>query len=583
MDPTHSKQPTNNPFANTNTTLIEQAKIIEKRLLDMSVGETISLGKDLRDSSGKNEAVISFKKIRANEYEVRNGNFSLNSTEAIISGNTVEVTLPVFLKPGDVIRMTVHEETISENPTTQNPSALSVAITNLVPGQKLVIGRINFPDLGGKISRRHCTLTRLDDIKNNGGKTTKIYELSDGARTSYEISVLSEGGYWHNLDYNQTLISGNKIKLFIDNNEILITIPSPHSFDFTNFLCADQDLDSLNFTDIQHSLFARAPSDAEYITGNKIHAEALGAYIKDGLELIRNGDYAKARMHFTQVKALERCGFKLEENRVLYSEAEEITGKIAYDLLSEVAFNSWFMHEQNLVYPSFGELTKKDGQPTEEEQKIINDFNREVVLIYAEEWVHAYQALLNGCISKKAELYSALPRTSQGNPLFNFEEIDVAQFFKEQNVPLSQAFLERYERDKAILLLKHYSSDAEKKLFRDSLILADLNKRIFIGLDTSLDNTCFGRNEGHNYISIAKRADIPEELQPLRAKHIEEQIKENPLIITPLGSGKYEVRPLFGHTFRRDNYGIWRVMQKVQELSSGTTLRLGPSFEFTLP
>lgn len=151
----------------------------------------------------------------------------------------------------------------------------------------------------------------------------------------------------------------------------------------------------------------------------------LETFIQEGLQLMRDGNFASAVSHFENRNAARVLRFKLTFGRgasVSRIPTEEDIGNISHviamDSLNET------IHEGEIGNIKMGTIRIEESLPDNVKQAL----NHEVALVHAEEWVHALQSLKG--------------------PLAGVEdhEIDVLAYYLQHGVPVTQNFIYRHDR-----------------------------------------------------------------------------------------------------------------------------------------
>ena len=611
-----------------------RAARLEHLLFETAPGEAVYISKDLKLQGRHEVALITARSNESGEFEIWNGMPSRTGTR--INGQLIEAA--ALVKPGESFQIGSSLITIPINSREAKTDLLKDIFT-LKVGEALPIGRYYYRgeirgdgtlphQLSVHTSRQHCTLLRAEDAIDSHGKPQRVYQLVDGIHGSEKLFLDTDDGNWEAFEGKVTVGPGRKIK--IGESGPSVEVPDPFR-DFDASLQVKGKVDSsLSQESIEHSiseyaasrseifgrnlnsLSFRAPEDLNSMERQVTVAQAqfLGLHIKEGLNHIATENYAAAIAHFENASVLQACGFTLGEGNVFGRKVPEVTGAIIHEVLEDVAARSWFFPGSRTVQPSFGFIHKatwgeapqsveelsvdilrsmdnirrlrEEASPalTEKETALLKEFNREICLIYAEEWTHAYQHALGMLVSKKGALLNSLPQSLRYAPL---EEFDVREFFGERKVPLSPMYTARYGRDEAHDILRSYATREEKTAIRSLLALADVGETLSFGSGVS------GRARSGTYTIST---EVPEELtleqQLCRTKYLTEQIRPDHLKITPKGAGQYEVAPTApystdGKVFMLDRYRIWRPVYQTQEFPAGTRIRIGTSFEFKLP
>jgi hypothetical protein len=335
------------------------------------------------------------------------------------------------------------------------------------------------------------------------------------------------------------------------------------------------------------SVSFRRPDDLERSELQALpeQAQLLGVHISQGLNLIRAGNYESAVSHFSRADVLKTCGFSLGEGNYFHKRLDTLNGSDLNALITDVAMRSWFMHDSKTVIPSFATVEKASGELTERERRNLREFNRELCLIYAEEWTHAFQHAMGTLVSQKGELIQNLPIRDANS----FSEFDVAEFMSEQRIPLSPTFMDRYGRDHVHEMLRNYSTKAEQNEIRSALALANVGEAIIIGRDP-LQYHALERDQAAHLRTVTLQTptnDLPIPQIGVRDAFMDRQIANAHVRLAPQGDGTYMVEPVSTdpshRIFTRDTHRIWRELSEPQAIQAGTAVRLGTSFEFKLP
>lgn len=297
--------------------------------------------------------------------------------------------------------------------------------------------------------------------------------------------------------------------------------------------------------------------DYAILTVKPDQAQLLGRHIRAGLELLRDKKYIEAVRHFEDEKILEECSFQFVPGN--FFRLRDLHPNTIANTITDIAQRSWF-YSDGRVSPSYGilpegydinevippiqpemsELEKQEIKGKLYDREQAQNFLREVALIYAEEWTHAYQRALGRLVSKKGMLLSGTEA----------HEHDIAEYFRENGVEMSELFLSRYGRDDALKRLKGTQTEAELNKIASALRGLDSGKSCDLSLTGKLVN-------------------------PSEAK----------LRIEKLANGLYKLTALDHKTpiFVPDSFGIWRRVKVSFELAPLERVRIGPNFEVRLP
>ncbi|MCB0338684.1 MAG: hypothetical protein KDD53_03725 [Bdellovibrionales bacterium] len=323
----------------------------------------------------------------------------------------------------------------------------------------------------------------------------------------------------------------------------------------------------------QHSHHFRVDNpDVERQFIDPAKTEVLARYIRDGLTLIREGRYSDADKHFRNAALLQECALKFSEGSTYF------LGRVDPESISiaieQAASRSWFKTD-GTVAPSFAALPKGfdlsnlTGELREKTARLVDDFLREVVLIQAEEWIHAWQHAYGGSVSQRGALLEAesdlgIRLSKQGDAF----EIDVAEVFREHRIPLSDTYLSRYGRNKARIRLNGIQTDQEGERIKALIAKLDVEELVTIGLD--------------NRTGISIRVD--RNLDPyntISERHLGlMRTQDNTWRISPLAPGDRAGNALF---LRNPTSGYWEKVNAQRDVPPESQIRVGPYFEITLP
>ena len=257
------------------------------------------------------------------------------------------------------------------------------------------------------------------------------------------------------------------------------------------------------------SVFGRVGLDQAQYT-------ALADYVGKALGMIREGRHADALAHLrTESKELTAAGYTLSENNYLL--LRHLTqDKVERNLL-DVAQRSWFKAAQKTIYPSVGGLNPGLEPTNAEEHRLLALWEKNIALIYAEEYIHALQYMRGGAISDYAPLFG-------GSAMLNYEA-DVALVYKRHGIDLSDGlFTSRYEeRESAIRCVEGVQSTEEERQFKTAILAAPLKIPVNVHEEVTVTRTEKGylvtpigsRNDRH-YLAAhgsAKPLSTPADLQ----------------------------------------------------------------------
>jgi hypothetical protein len=167
----------------------------------------------------------------------------------------------------------------------------------------------------------------------------------------------------------------------------------------------------------------------------------LQGHIEHGLQLIREGQYEKSMEYFQNKNFLNKIRIALIYGRPQALEKIPTSQQGIKKALEMVHDKNWYYKSGSIELSELIFISK--GQPvlpkTSEEQKALRQLQHEQALMFAEEHVHALQAL-------KRQNITFFPN----EPIAHADEIDIATTLAFYNVPLTEAFLRRYKRSEYI-------------------------------------------------------------------------------------------------------------------------------------
>ncbi len=281
-------------------------------------------------------------------------------------------------------------------------------------------------------------------------------------------------------------------------------------------------------------------------------ARVLRDHIREGLKLIKSEKYSEAKAHFENEAVLEECTFNLGRGNIFI--LTSLQPQYVMMTLQSIASRSWFMIDQRTVQPSFGAVPRNFNYETAsvEDRAVFQDFEREICLIYAEEWTHALQHATGGPVSRKGLFL-------KGGDLF---EHDVAEYFRENGVKMSKLFLSRYQREDAVTKLRGFQTPEFQREFSERLTKLEPGQKLQIGRTAELTLPSFRED----YTVSLCHAEI-------------ERLEDGNLRLRDLSN---HTNPL-NHTFFQDEQGVWQTVVREQILPpSNARFRIGPYFELLI-
>jgi hypothetical protein len=167
-----------------------------------------------------------------------------------------------------------------------------------------------------------------------------------------------------------------------------------------------------------------------------LDAARIETHVGEGVQLMKFGQWEAAAGHFRNEEAAACAGLIAQSS---------IRGKIHgaprdpaeyQKLVDDIEYSGWH-YPGRIDIPWIARASDFSLKgATEEQLRLFSKLSHELVLLQAEEWVHALQEAKNGPVSKRGALV----------PLASRSEVDVAMFFSESGIPLTEWFLGRYHR-----------------------------------------------------------------------------------------------------------------------------------------
>jgi hypothetical protein len=152
-------------------------------------------------------------------------------------------------------------------------------------------------------------------------------------------------------------------------------------------------------------------------------------YIYQGGKLIADGRYPEAIKYFRNVEEVNRAGLSFSLSRQILGDV--ILPENVESDANLIAMNSWFKPKEKIISPSGYFISGKYLQniPPEQMSQAEKAMAHEIALVHMEEFLHGLQYL-------------------RGHPLTEFTdgEIDVAAYMRKNGIPMTPAFLRRYDR-----------------------------------------------------------------------------------------------------------------------------------------
>lgn len=479
-----------------------------------------------------------------------------------------------------VLPTSTHSPTDSLNP-------IEAALVEATPGMILKLGRRDFPIQDDTVSRVHATVLVLRNQVNADGSRTFVAQITPGITAERKVCVQHAADEPEVIEGERRCPGGSSVLLGPLGS---VTIPHPvYSAENLSQSLSVMLSEGANIEQAQGFLDTYMPSmygervafsvgaqdrDRWEADGpEKVKVLLLQGRIKDGLKLISEGKCSEAIDVLSNSAALELAGYTFRGDTQF--ELAELTLEAVRDNLYKVASNSWFWHHSKTVSPSLGVLSDGVTPQNEEERDLLRRWEKEIALLYAEEWTHALQHLLGRGVSRKAALIDQFD--SGGG------EADVAAFFFENGVRLSHDLVEsRYpEREKALAVIRGYQTKEDQDSLERELLQTRPEQTLFLGRNIEK------ARPGARGISIKQADDSVD--GGLERNHARKQLRAIECTITPKSGGGFEIAPYMsvsGHpptVFVPDERGYYSRLEGAIFLPPGTPFYVGRGFKFVLP
>ena len=529
--------------------------------LYLGTGDT-AVTKDGREQliSGKVESTATFRRTQE-EFTVYSGMPPRNATYCgsgpIPSPRGIRETStmlhPVILNSGDWIALTpevtfqVPSNRLMAPPTTAQEMVVQKILEASV-GETLTLGRSSTLPLPSVVSRNHITVNILKKSEDpETGAVELRLRVVPGKPSRYPTIRIHEDGRTEEIHGSAKLPGGSSVRF----GEKGTTVTLPHPPHSANSVSLDmhKSILSNDIRSAHQSLrtfvggvdlgeFSEDVQGRERVTlkdpEKLVKGNLLQNHITMALVMIREGRAEDAVAHLSNQAILNFLGYSLEENnlfRLCSLDKESVKNN-----LLDVARRSWFKSKEKLVYPSISCLSEElaNKEKTPEELDLLKRWEKELALIYAEEYTHALQDYLQEPVSRKAAFAVGASK--------NFDnEADVALFFFEQGVNLSYEFIEnRYaSRAHAIKRALGTQTPEQQALLTEQVLSTPINT-----WGTLLGSVQIMRND--------------------------------------LGTYNLDLAPLKTAIYAPDTSGYYSRMTGPVELAAGTPIYLG-TFRFELP
>ena len=458
----------------------------------------------------------------------------------------------------------------------ENPSEkLAQLLAQAQPGDTVKLGRQEVPTCHGSVSRIHCTVEIISKQQGEDRTFSMKVRVFPGMPGVGSLSVERPDGASEPILDNRAVAPGERVSLGDAIGVVKIPHP-PQSIGEVSESISESFLSGRRDKANEALKSFLAPERGEFsndVIGREriehpnrdklLHANVLQNYICAGLDLIRQSKFDQAVEQYRRTDVLEMCGFRFQENNVF------MLGSLTPEAVLENVYQ---------VGSRSGLVLKPGLEPsTDAERDLVRRWQRELALIYAEEYTHALQDLLGSKpVSRKGAL---IP------PGGNWREADVALFFHEQGVTISRDFVDnRYEdRQEALRLAKGFQTEETQHLFSDALLEVPLGDRALIGRDPS--RVAGAHGQGHSFVvprpQSLKSQEPTSGIGPRLAYSL---LAPAEAVVEKKPEGNFEVSPFASSSFVfvPDSAGFYRRITGPEIVEPGTPIYIGRSFRLVL-
>lgn len=160
--------------------------------------------------------------------------------------------------------------------------------------------------------------------------------------------------------------------------------------------------------------------------------EEFHAYIQTGEALIRGERYREAITHFSNSSELEKLGWQLDFGGRGFLLSELPKPEKYSDIAHGIAKGSTSGEGRM----SLSRISFREGNPD-----LLWELEREIALIYLEEWLHALQEVKGTTLVESSLVEEIKSKVAEPDV-----EIDIALYLKRVGIEMTPTFLERYNR-----------------------------------------------------------------------------------------------------------------------------------------
>jgi hypothetical protein len=517
-------------------------------------------------------------------YEVFSGLAPTNDTFCISNNSSRQIEkqpliYSMVLRSGDCIKLAdtfVNIPDFLPSGKVENPiDLLEQRIAQANVGEVVILGR-KYKELSPHVSRIHASVRIIKKEVLSDNRLSMVVEVMSGMPSKTPIIVQGKSNDQSEI-YGKRLVPAGSTLLIESLGSITLPHPANSPADFADSvrgISIDEAHHQLNTylkpsLNLDYTNQVRAKERISGVSEEKlVLGNALEHLICKSLTFIKEKNYTEAIATLTDSPILKLMGYTYLENHSF--SLGEISEAAVMKNLHEVAHDSWFIIGEKRIYPSFGFLQKGVTPKNDYEQDLVGRWQKEVALIYAEEFTHALQDWLETNVARKAALYS--PKD---------HEADIAAFFYEQGVSLSHEFVKnRYsQRDTCLAIIRGYQTTEDQKRFESALAQTPIGQKLFIAPDSdkqaSAKNTFFP--------SPSEEVGLEERILTLRKQGLT-KTDSLAVSITRNPDGSYTLAPESEDTkaFSPDASGYYSRLTAPVVLEPGTPFYVGSSFKFIL-
>jgi hypothetical protein len=533
--------------------------------------------------SGRAEPLVSFKRTESGTFIVHAGVPPLNQTcclaarDLAAKGEISNTNLhyPTVLTSGDSAFLDGYEFSIPSamaNPAGSHRAQLEALLAKAEVGARVSLGRNAVEELPSTVSRIHCTVEVLEKTP-LGHRTFKLtVRVFPGIPSKAPIYLERAVGDRDQIIGQREVKSGQQIHLGKALGSIQLPHPPGSPEDVSqeaSFMFAEGEVARAKALINSVPAVGDPFTSADFREGRMPrNAQLLRDYTCACLKLISTGHYAEAIDILRKPEVLQLCGYTREngQNYPLL----QLTDAAVHEHLKMMTQQPWIEGTDKRANLSVGTLQGGLAPQNAAEQTLLNSWQREVALLYAEGYIRALQGLLdNKMVSKRADLL-----------LTPNLHADVAIFLDEHGVNSSSALLTRgtdKERKDALRVVAGFQSAGTDELFQKVLWRTPLGGQLFIG------RSQWNHLHGIPIFNIpAPNDEAPEETRPGHGAHSRLQSIEAVLTRVRDGSIMIERIDDWCTIFAPNEAGYYCKVTSACTLPPGTPIYIGRAFRLVL-